>query len=241
LSESENRTPSFKPQFTLTILSKYVLSEQISKEIDTAIGERVNYQEHGNTFDNISHTHRYLFTFSPVSVEASKRRIQSLAIRYQNDLVIFFDQNKSFGIRRVLEQFQIIFDLFVGILLPTEATIIFKPEEDSQIKNIQKSLTSIFLNGNSSKVTLNSIKTSKHWYKATFKVPEPIKFRSNFLDFRSQNKGTVIFEDLKRKKITSYLPYTGLAGILLNIAYFRDLLRDYVDQLIMACYDLVKG
>lgn len=240
MSKYENRIHSHKPQVTLTILSNDILSDKISKEIDTAIGDRVNYREYGNAVDNVTYTHRYIFTFSPISLEISKRKIHSLAQRHKDELIIFFDQNKTFGIRRLLEQLQIIFDLIVGVMLPTKATIIFKSGDDQEVKNIQKSLRDIFLNGNNSKITSDMIKKSKDWNKVTFKVLHPIKFKSSFQKFKKQNKGIVVFEDIQTKKITSYIPYTGFIGVLLNIVYFRELLQEYVEQLITACYDLIK-
>lgn len=135
---------------------------------------------------------------------------------------------------------QIMFDVVVGVMLPTRATIILKTKDDNQVKGLQKSLNQIFFNGNSSRIALDSIKKSKEWHKTTFKVDEPLKFRSNFTEFKKQHKELVVFEDLERRKITSYVPYTGFLGMLINIAYFRDLLLEYADQLIMACYDLIR-
>ena len=240
MSTNENRTPTYKLQFTLTVLSEKRISDQIKQEIDKAIGERVNYRKHGHTFDNISHTHRYIFTFSPVASDACKSRIQGLAHKYSETLIIFFDQNKTFGIRILLDQIQKTFDFIMGMLLPTTVTIIFRLDDVQERKNIQKSLSRIFFNGNNTKVELNDLKTSKEWYKTTFKVTQPIKFKNNFQDFKNENKGLVVFQDLTRKKKTSYIPYTGFLSLLLNIVYFRDLLLSYLDQLIMACYNLIQ-
>ena len=240
MSKNDNRTPSYKPEFTLTVLSHESLSESLSLEINNAIGTRVSYRECGETLDKITNTYRYVYTFSPVSLEKCKRSIQNLASRHSSELTIFFDENKTFGIRKFVGQIQIAFDLIVGVILPTEATILIQTSDDQQIKNIQKSLNAIFFNGNNSN-QLNEIKKHKGWCKTSFKVTEPIRFKNNFEDFRKQNKDSVIFGDTKRKKITSYIPYLGLTSVLLNIAYFREHLLDYVDQLIMACYDLIKS
>lgn len=144
MSEDNSEAPIHKPQFVLTVLSKVRLTSNIYEEISKAIGERISLNER-STFDNITHTHRHIFNFSPVELEASKRRIQDLARRHKSDLVIFFDPQPPFGIRRLLEQIQIGFDLIIGFILPTEATIIFETSDEQTVKDVRKSLGDIFL------------------------------------------------------------------------------------------------
>ncbi len=117
---------------------------------------------------------------------------------------------------------QIAFDFTVGFILPTEVTMVFKITDDQHISEIRKSLGSIFFNGNNTIPKLKNFKTSGDWHKATFKIFEPIKFKSNFQLFKKQNKGLTVFEDIKRKSLRSYAPYAGFLGVLLNIVQFRD-------------------
>lgn len=240
MSENNSDAPIHKPQFVLTVLSKVRLTTDNYEEISNAIGERISLNER-STFDNITHTHRHIFNFSPVELEASKRRIQELARRHKSDLTIFFDPQPTFGIRRLQEQIQRALDTIIGIILPTQATIIFETSDEQQVKDIRKSLGDVFFNGNNTVPNLKNLKRSGNWHKATFKVSEPIKFRSNFELFKRHNRGLTVFEDVTRKSLRSYAPYAGFLGILLNIVQFRDSIWIYANQLIRTCSELIQG
>lgn len=238
MSVNSERTPAYKPKFILSVFSKNKLHEEIHDEIIKAIGERVNFHE-SHSFDNVSHTHRHVFEFSPASLEPCKRRILEMAVRHKDELIVFFDPAESFGIRNLLEQIQKMFDKIMGVILPTEATIIFLSPIKQNIETVHRSLEQIFFNGNNIIKNIQNLKQAEAWYKISFKVNEPIKFKSDYHLFKKQNRGLTVFYDLKRKELRSYAPYAGFIGILINIVQFRAEISDFMNQFITTCSQLI--